>query len=387
MTQYASRSMRVLPLLEARRGALETCVFCPKLCRTTCPVSNAEPRETLIPWGKMTTAWMTAHGDMPADRAHAAPAWACTGCLACSAACEHRNPVADVLADARDALAKAGVAPEGALRALARFERHADRTRSAALRLASAARLQESARTALFIGCTYLRGAPREARDAVDVAASLTGEPISLLTECCGLPLRLAGDRKGFERHARRVAAGLAERARIFVLDPGCAVTLTRRYRQEVGVDLRRRVVLLVEAAALALPSLGRIDRPDGAPVRWHDPCQLGRGLGVYDAPRAVLTRALGRAPDELPDTREQAPCSGAGGLLPWTMPEISRRIADARLEAHARGGGGRIVTGCASSLIALRRRAAGSGVAVDDLVTWMARALRAGRTTSSPRP
>jgi hypothetical protein len=68
-------------------------------------------------------------------------------------------------------------------------------------------------------------------------------------------------------------------------------------------------------------------------------------------------------------------------------MPEVSRAIADARLEAHARGGGGRIVTGCASSLIALRRRAAGSNVAVDDLVTWIARALRARPATSSSGP
>jgi Fe-S oxidoreductase len=110
--------------------------------------------------------------------------------------------------------------------------------------------------------------------------------------------------------------------------------------------------------------------------VRYHDPCQLGRGLGVYDAPRAVLARALGRAPDELDDRRERALCSGAGGLLPSTMPSVARAIADTRLEAHARAGGGRIVTACASSLLALRKRAASSSVAVDDLASWIARAI-----------
>jgi hypothetical protein len=58
-------------------------------------------------------------------------------------------------------------------------------------------------------------------------------------------------------------------------------------------------------------------------------------------------------------------------------MPEVARAIADARLAAHTRAGGGRVVTACASSLIALRRRARGTGVAVDDLVTWIARGLR----------
>jgi Fe-S oxidoreductase len=59
-------------------------------------------------------------------------------------------------------------------------------------------------------------------------------------------------------------------------------------------------------------------------------------------------------------------------------MPDVARAIGDARLRAHSQAGGGRVVTACASSLMALRRRAHGSGVPVDDLVTWIARA--AGR-------
>jgi Fe-S oxidoreductase len=132
-----------------------------------------------------------------------------------------------------------------------------------------------------------------------------------------------------------------------------------------------------VERAARALGELSVVDGAgaDG-PVRYHDPCQLGRGLGVYDAPRAVLTRALGRAPDEFPARRERAACSGAGGLLPATMPATSDAITDARLAEHAAAGGGRIVTACASSLASFRRRARGT-VAVDDLVTFIASAAR----------
>ena len=151
-------------------------------------------------------------------------------------------------------------------------------------------------------------------------------------------------------------------------------MTLLRRYA-EVGVTLGPPVELLVERAARELGRMKHVPHEAG-PVRYHDPCQLGRGLGVYDAPRAVLGRALGRAPDELEDRRERATCSGAGGLLPSTMPEVARAIADTRLEAHARAGGGRIVTACASSLLALRKRAASSSIAVDDLASWIARAI-----------
>jgi dimethylglycine catabolism B len=406
--------MRVLPVLESRRDALEKCVFCPKLCRSACPVSNAEPRETITPWGKMSAAWQSAHGDVPMSSSHAAPAWACTGCFACRESCDHRNVVADVLLDARDALAQKGVAPPGARRAVARFPHHDARTRAAARALAAACeqptqpmqppttratRARVDARSAspvgragdaLLVGCGYLRAAKREARDAVDAATALSGHAVALVEGCCGLPLLLAGDTRGFVEQARAVARSLANYDRVWVADAGCALSLKRRY-PDAGVTLRPAVETLAEAAARRLESLtpigglhDRRDEPD-EPVRWHDPCQLGRGLGVYDAPRLILTRALGRAPDELDDRRERAICSGAGGLLPSTMPGVARAIADERLHAHARAGGGRIVTACASSLIALRRRAIGSGVAVDDLVTWIARAARPELRSPSP--
>ena len=384
MTRPGQRSMRALPVLEPRRDALEKCVFCPKLCRSACPVSNAEPRETITPWGKMSIAWMAAHGDVPVDPSHAAPAWACTGCFACRESCDHRNVVADVLLDARAALVKAGETPPGASRVIAGFARHHARTRRAATALGRHPNVRSDAKDALLVGCGYLRGAPREARDAIDAVTAVVGRSVALVESCCGLPLRLAGDAAGFARHARDVARSFAKHDRVIVADAGCALALKQRYL-EAGVYLTAHVETLVETAARVLPTLGRIEVPAAERVRWHDPCQLGRGLGVYEAPRNVLTRVLGRAPDELEDRRERALCSGAGGLLPATMPAAARAIADARWSAHERAGGGRVVTGCASSLLALRRRAAGSGVAVDDLVTWIARATRGGVPSPSP--
>ena len=76
----------------------------------------------------------------------------------------------------------------------------------------------------------------------------------------------------------------------------------------------------------------------------------------MYEAPRAVLTRALGRAPEEFDTRREKADLLGRRGLLPVTMPETSRTIAETRLGEHARSGGGRVVTACASSLISMRK-------------------------------
>jgi Fe-S oxidoreductase len=366
--------MTRLPLLEARRSTLEKCVFCPKLCRSACPVSNAEPRETVTPWGKMSMAYFVAHGDVPLDRAHAAPAWACTGCYACREACDHRNDVASTLFDARASLEANHAAPGGALRAAARFHAHDRATREAVRELSTHPSVRADAPEALLVGCAYARAASREARDAVAAASALLHAPVSLVEACCGLPLLHAGDAEGFARQAAQLAGEARRARRLLVADAGCAIALRVRY-PAAKVELPAPVELLVELAARSIGQLA-IAAEAGAtgPVRYHDPCQLGRGLGVYEAPRVVLTRALGRAPDEFFQSRERAACSGAGGLLPATMPATARTIAGARLDEHERAGGGRVVTACGSSLLALRRR---GRFPVDDLVTWIARAAR----------
>jgi Fe-S oxidoreductase len=372
VTRPGVRPMRVLPVLEARRSVLEKCVFCPKLCRSACPVSNAEPRETITPWGKMTHSWLAAHGDVAIDPSHAAPAWACSGCYRCREWCDHRNPVAPTLLETRDALMRAHpeVVPPGATRAVQGFDAHDASTRAVARRAAEGRqelRTDGRASEALLVGCGYLRRAPQEAADAIEATLALSQGPVALVQGCCGLPLLLAGAGERYARHVREFSGRLASFERVTVVDPGCALAL----RESLG----DRLTLLVERAARAITAMSPAQAPD-VPVRWHDPCQLGRGLGVYDAPRAVLGRVLGRAPDEFHERRENAACSGAGGLLPCTMPQNSRSIGDARIAAHLEAGGGRIVTGCASSLVALRKAGASSGVHVDDLVSWIARAL-----------
>jgi Fe-S oxidoreductase len=371
MKRPDQRPMRSLPVLEPYRSTLEKCVFCPKLCRSACPVSNAEPRETVTPWGKMSMAYFAAHGDVPMDGSHASPAWACTGCYACRESCDHRNDVASTLLAARSGLVTQGVAPRAATRTIGAFPAHARATRQAVLELATHPAVRAESSHALLIGCAYARATPAEARAAIDAAAGLLRAPVALVTECCGLPLLHAGDSRGFAAQAARLAEETAHKSGLIVADAGCAMALRSHYPR-AAVTVTPRARLLVELAAENLGRIEQIAVEHDGPVRYHDSCQLGRGLGVYDAPRAVLTRALGRAPDEFAASRERATCSGAGGLLPRTMPDVSREITKTRLAEHARDGGGRIVTSCASSLLAFRR----GGAIAGDLTSWIARAV-----------
>jgi len=360
-----SRAPR-LPLLQSAQKALETCGYCPKLCRSTCPVSNVEAREALIPWAKMSSAWLSARGDLPPDRDTAQTSWGCSGCHRCTSFCEHQNPVADTLYAARAESRAAGLAPEAVLASERRQGLRVAQAGAALTDLAREPGVHHHSQVALLVGCAYLRKARPEAHAMVRSVVALLGS-VRLVSGCCGAPLLHAGDRAGFEA-ARAGIEDQVQNAHTFVVgDPGCALSLS-------GMSTRTRVLPFVRLAADHVDKMRRIPGlGEATPVRYHDPCALGRGLREYDAPRLVLERALARKPDEFAEQREAAECSGAGGLLPSSMPETSARIADLRLQAHERAGGGQLVTACASSL----RRFRAQGTPAVDIASIVARSLK----------
>jgi Fe-S oxidoreductase len=348
---------RRLTVLGDRRAALETCGYCPKLCRGTCPVSEAEASEALIPWGKMSMAWYVARGDLKPDRDVARLAWGCTGCHGCRERCEHQNPVAATLTAARGVFRDQGLAPPGSERAVARFTARRARLAERARALRSRT---ETAPVALLVGCGYLASRGSEASDIVTAARALFGA-VHVLDGCCGVPLAEGGDHAGARELAGALVASLGGR-RLVVADAGCAAAL-----RDFGAET------LVEAAARRPAQLRRV--PFDGPVRFHDPCRLARGLGVIAEPRLVLERALGAPPAEFERRENNVSCSGAGALLPFAMPRTARSIAQGRLAEHERLGGGTLVTACATSLGWFRAQ----GASVLDLATVLARSLTGG--------
>lgn len=352
-----------LPLLAPHDATLQKCVYCPKLSRAACPISNVEANETVTPWGKMSMAYFTAREDVPIDEDHADPAWACSACYACRERCEHRNEVATVLCDARAEYFARGVAPEPARRAAASFSAH-DRACTEKAEELDAGGAWASV---LLVGCSYLRHAPEVAAAIVNLARRFVG-PVRVARRCCGLPLLYAGDRDGFIAAARAMHAELGG-AHAVVADPGCARALLVDYPR-VGIDIRDAQPLVdrIFASMDALPFASL----RGGPVRYTDPCQLGRGLGRYEEPRAILARLTGSAPLDMHRHRDAGECSGGGGLLPLTRPQTSRAMADALIAEHHVAGGGLLVTACGSSLRRFRSR----GEPAEDLYSLVAAAF-----------
>lgn len=345
-----------LPMLAKRQDELSKCAFCPKLCRATCVVSEQQPREAVTPWGKMTSAY-DASRSSAIDGEHAALAWACSNCFRCREACDHRNPVTETLNDARADYVASGRAPPSVQALLERRETIEAKHGAAVLKLESEAGVVRRSKHALLLGCRYTKQLPNEARAAIRLASELVG-PVRLLLGCCGNWQRAAGAAAAADAARSRVAQELGS-ARLLVLDPRCAIELAPL-----------SAVTLVELAARQ-PHRFTVAATKQR-YRYHDSCALGRGLGFYDEPRELLQRVTGQPPLELQERRELARCSGAGGLLPITMPDVAQGAAARLVREHAELGGGVLVTSCASSLTHLRS----TGAEVIDLVTLLGRGL-----------
>jgi Fe-S oxidoreductase len=135
---------------------------------------------------------------------------------------------------------------------------------------------------------------------------------------------------------------------RILTSDPHSFNTLRNEYPALGGEwDVIHHSQLLLEL--LASGTIGPV-QPLGVRVTYHDPCHLGRYNGVYDAPRDVLA-AVGCELVEMPRTRDNSFCCGAGGGRIW-MDELKQgdapRPSESRIhEAVALGGISYFVTAC----------------------------------------
>ena len=343
-----------LPLLAERQDELSKCGYCPKLCRATCVVSEAEPREALTPWGKMANAFAASQtGVLGPERAELA--WGCSNCFRCREACDHRNPVTPTLNDARADYVALGQAPAPVQALLERQDELETQHTRAVAQLENTPGLRSDAYSALLLGCRYAKVFPDAARAAIRLTVALAGS-VRLVNGCCGAWQRSAGAPAAADAAQARVARELGSAKRLFVLDPRCALEL-RNFSPAT----------LVELAARHLQRFG--PAPGSARrFRYHDSCALGRGLGLYDEPRRLLARVAGNTPLELENTRQLARCSAGGGVLPVSMPEVAKAGAARLVAEHARLGGGTLVTSCASSLSQLQ----GAGADVVDLITLL---------------
>lgn len=358
---------------EQHRQAYAYCAYCPKVCRFACPVSEVTHSETTSTWGKMTQAFLATEHDKPLGEGGAQALYACTGCMRCRSFCKHENEVGLALFDARQLAIDARQAPKGARSTVETFAQHGNPFGVDFSAEVARYRADAPVRFPLFTGCTALAKRREVIEDTLAVGAALSA-PLGVCkasAKCCGYPLHAAGDQAAFTAHAKKVAEALQPYPELVVLDPGCAYTLKVVYPLH-GVELRSEIRTVYEVLAERIehaPQRAKLEQE----VCYHDACYLGRGLGQYEEPRRLLQAAV-ETVREARENREEAGCSGGGGLLPRTMPETSVAIARGQADRLDSGPGEPVVTACPTS----RRMFERAGRPAEDLMAILRRWLKA---------
>jgi heterodisulfide reductase subunit D len=81
--------------------------------------------------------------------------------------------------------------------------------------------------------------------------------------------------------------------------------------------------------------------------VTYHDPCDLGRKNGVYDAPRAIIKAIPGMELREMVNHHEDALCCGGGGDVAMMEPDAVEYMAERRLAQAVATGAQAIISSC----------------------------------------
>ncbi len=356
---------------------IATCTFCPTLCLYTCPVSNAEGRDSVTPWAKMSLIGWLEQGVEPLDHESAAFAYKCLGCLACNTPCRHDVQVPDVLFAARARAVRAGLSPfEAALFCPEEAARSEGEPLLTKLRAAAPSeRFVDEAQVLLVPGAETLLWAPEIVSDLFALADLLAldylavGEASAMDT---GYELWAAGFLDLFLARARTFVSRVARYRKLVLLSPHDLYMLRVVYpRLELGP-----LPAIESGVSLLAEKLGRqvARAPYRGQVRYHDPCFLGRHLESYQGPRRALSFACHEPPLELRWHHSESYCCGGGGGLKHTSPATADHAA-ATVTDNARSLGTDLLVGACATCVKMFREAA-PDLKVEHLISVLGRAF-----------
>jgi len=358
---------------------IEYCSYCPKMCRFACPVAKATRSEASTPTGKMTILKLARDGALEFNSEVAELIYQCSGCLLSRTYCEHRIEVIGTFEAARAIAVEKGIAAKRVMEFGATWKKFGNpygRDLSQKLLELSLGKHLEKKPALVFTGCTMTHYFPETIKDTLKLLDRL-GLDYQLFAEnhlCCGYPLFATGHWAIFEEHKKWMAEKISGYETIIAPCPTCAYFLKTFYAKPGSAEVKQ-VLHLTEFIAPRLDQLHLQTRVAQAIV-YHDPCHLGRYLGVYDAPRKILGKLCANGFAEFFEHHDQAGCCGGGGGLPLAHPSIAREISKSKLQEFKALGGEILATACPMCERMFMRTGKDQGIKVQDLASLLAQNL-----------
>ena len=205
--------------------------------------------------------------------------------------------------------------------------------------------------TLLFAGCSADQVSGRSGVVALAKLMQKAGEDFAILGDqekCCGLHAYDLGFRREYERlQQENLAAITKARVRRLVIACGSCRRVWREHAKVAGTGLEVLHGVEYLEAALRAGQL-KIHKPIRKKVTYHDSCHLGRGCGVYEAPRGILRAIPGVEVVEMKRNQRWAWCCGGGGGVPEADPNLAQWSATDRMREAKETGAELILTSSA---------------------------------------
>jgi Fe-S oxidoreductase len=169
---------------------------------------------------------------------------------------------------------------------------------------------------------------------------------ISKKEVCCGHDYIWAGnDEKGKEFGRKNLEAIKETGAKTVVfLCPEGLMTFENEYTRYFGEqDLE---FLYIGEYLLDLIDDGKLTfKDESITVTFHDPCRLGKYLGIYDSPRELLKTINGLNISEMVNIKDKGDCCGQSLFL--NCSKTHHQLQKNRLEDATNTGASKLITAC----------------------------------------
>lgn len=172
---------------------------------------------------------------------------------------------------------------------------------------------------------------------------------------CCGSPVKNAGAGNEFKELAKKNLKVFKEHGvkRIITNCPACAAVFKLDYKEALGeqwdIEVKHITELKFKVQSLKLKVLAQEEnqkKKRKIKATYHDPCHLGRVLGIYEQPREIIKNA-GYDIKEMELGHAKSFCCGGGGGVKSNDTELSNRIAKDRIDQAKKTGAKVLITSC----------------------------------------
>lgn len=344
----------------------EECLICGRCgsCRYDCPVYKEIGWESASPRGKISlTREIFARGQREISPEYAKRITQCTMCGACTNNCSARIDIQAFWQDLREKIAEAGMAPQGYKAIVDNLQEKKNITNlDNVTRLDWAEDLDEipetldqeqDAEVIYFVGCVS-SFFPRAAQIPAAVVQLLQKAEVSFTTMggeewCCGFPLLAAGaadEIKAFARHNVDTVRTLGAK-KLITSCASCYHTWAHVYPKVLEEDLGIEVMHVTEYLVELLDAGKLVPNELEEKVTYHDPCDLGRNSGIFEAPRQIIKSIPGIEFVEMATNRMESTCCGGGGNLQSADPTLADAIAGRRIQEAADTGASIVLSAC----------------------------------------